>query len=622
MRAADAAEGLRRQAQETAKTHLRQASEATSLAGRLQDATCNIQSSTGQPSATIPSEGIAELRALYDAEQSAYLTAAVDDDLRDKAEQAATKANTIRREVALRDPSHVEEAVRLLATPAGSDRTAWTQAVTAARQQHAKLSERNEELARRLGALTADFENASSTGASKQWVALSPEWQPTSVEHGRELGAEARSRQRNAQEHVDTANARVVSLDEQRVKADDSAASFREAFRELDIALESVPDAPQELDAVEPFDDSAAAAAQQAERARADIRETRTAEARSKVNLDAASNDLVSFANQARFDAMTNSVRRSIMESGPSSVAERARDWASLCTGRLASLTTDIETANRHRKNIVERLTALVDQALRTLRRAAKLSRLPDSLGDWAGKEFLHIGFSDADPATIAHRVGDVVDEFAAAHAARQVGSRTTAPKRDGLSLLLEAVHAAVPKGFRVDVLKPDSVLRDERVSIEEMNDVFSGGQELTAAIVLYCTLAALKADDRGKMRAKHSGVLFLDNPIGRASASYLLDLQQGIASALGVQLIYTTGLSDDRVLAAFPMWVRMRNDADLRAGLKYIRVADEVRRNLPDPFSDEVMSDTATRPDLPGTVTATRVHLRPAPVPARRTGS
>jgi hypothetical protein len=168
-------------------------------------------------------------------------------------------------------------------------------------------------------------------------------------------------------------------------------------------------------------------------------------------------------------------------------------------------------------------------------------------------------------------------------------------------------VHASVPKGFNVDVLKPDSILRDERVSIEEMNDVFSGGQELTAAIILYCTLAALRANERGQMRAKHSGVLFLDNPIGRASASYLLDLQQSVARALGVQLVYTTGLSDDRVLASFPLWVRMRNDADLRAGLKHIQVADVVRRVLPEPFEHDAGAQSA-----PGTVTATRVYRRP----------
>jgi hypothetical protein len=146
---------------------------------------------------------------------------------------------------------------------------------------------------------------------------------------------------------------------------------------------------------------------------------------------------------------------------------------------------------------------------------------------------------------------------------------------------------------------------------------VFSGGQELTAAIVLYCTLAALSANKRGQMRARHSGVLFLDNPIGRANASYLIDLQQSVARSLGVQLIYTTGISDDRVLAAFPLWVRLRNDADLRAGLKHIQVAEVVRRQLPPPYTDDDFVDsgsaTAGGRAAPGTVTATRVHRRPA---------
>jgi hypothetical protein len=152
------------------------------------------------------------------------------------------------------------------------------------------------------------------------------------------------------------------------------------------------------------------------------------------------------------------------------------------------------------------------------------------------------------------------------------------------------------------------------------MNDVFSGGQELTAAIVLYCTMAALRANERGQMRARHSGVLFLDNPIGKANAEYLLDIQQGVASALGVQLVYTTGLFDDRALAAFPLWVRMRNDADLRAGLKHIRIAEVARRHLPEPFTDAELSATGAGSNgaghhskAPGTITATRVYRRPA---------
>jgi hypothetical protein len=161
-----------------------------------------------------------------------------------------------------------------------------------------------------------------------------------------------------------------------------------------------------------------------------------------------------------------------------------------------------------------------------------------------------------------------------------------------------------MPKGVRVEMLKPDAVLRTERLRVSEIRDVFSGGQQLTAAIVLYCTMAALRANQRGQGRRQHAGVLFLDNPIGRASAGYLLELQFGVAQALGVQLIYTTGLFDAGALSAFPLIVRLRNDADLRAGRKYLSVDEHIRREL-----DQLAAEDGT-----GRIAATRVYRRPEP--------
>ncbi len=145
-------------------------------------------------------------------------------------------------------------------------------------------------------------------------------------------------------------------------------------------------------------------------------------------------------------------------------------------------------------------------------------------------------------------------------------------------------------------MLKPDAVLRDERVRVAEIGDVFSGGQLLTAAIILYCTMAWLRAGERGQAQRQHAGVLFLDNPIGRASAGYLLELQLTVAKKLGVQLVYTTGLFDLNALSVFPLIIRLRNDADLRAGMKYLRVDDEIRMRLPDPVADDTGVLTASR--------------------------
>jgi hypothetical protein len=156
-----------------------------------------------------------------------------------------------------------------------------------------------------------------------------------------------------------------------------------------------------------------------------------------------------------------------------------------------------------------------------------------------------------------------------------------------------------------VEILKPDAMLRTERVRVSNISDVFSGGQLLTAAIILYCTMAALRANERGQTRRPHSGVLFLDNPIGRASAGYLLELQLGVADALGVQLIYTTGLFDVNALSVFPLIVRLRNDRDLRSGMRFLTVDDEIRTSL----------DAAGAPDGTGQLTSARLFRRPASV-------
>ena len=222
-----------------------------------------------------------------------------------------------------------------------------------------------------------------------------------------------------------------------------------------------------------------------------------------------------------------------------------------------------MEQLERNRDSIVDRLRGLVESALATLRSAQRLSRLPEGLGEWSGQEFLRIRFEEPDQATLAERLGEVIDE-----ATRAAVKKNSDLRRDGMSLLLRGVSAALqPKGVAVEILKPDAVLRAERVPVGQMGDVFSGGQLLTAAIALYCTMAALRSNDRGRDKHRHAGTLFLDNPIGRANATYLLELQRAVSDALGVQLLYTTGLFDTTALAEFPLVIRLRNDADLRAG-------------------------------------------------------
>jgi hypothetical protein len=306
------------------------------------------------------------------------------------------------------------------------------------------------------------------------------------------------------------------------------------------------------------------------------------------------------FAQETRFSAVASPVRSHLLGVARADMPGLAAEWEQALRPRLRSLDDDLATIGRHRSGIVTRLHGMVGEALRTLRLAQRLSELPEGLSDWSGQQFLRIRFDEVDDAVLLDELGEVVDRTAGERAGN------ARDRRDGMSLLLRGVRAAMPKGVRVEMLKPDAVLRTERLRVSEIRDVFSGGQQLTAAIVLYCTMAALRAHQRGQGRRAHAGVLFLDNPIGRASAGYLLELQFGVARALGVQLIYTTGLFDAGALSAFPLIIRLRNDADLRAGRKYLSVDDHVARQLAE----------LDAPDGSGQVAAARVFRRPEPIP------
>ncbi|HEV8279934.1 MAG TPA: hypothetical protein VGQ26_30180 [Streptosporangiaceae bacterium] len=609
-RRAAAAARRRRDAEKSATDQLLAASGRREVAARLRASMTEVESTTGMSADSVPRRSIPELRASYDAAQASYLAAVPGGELKATADSAAAHAKKLRDALGLTDPGHLRMTRMLLAGPDGADRAAWERAVTAVRARCAELETRRATLDRAVGRLEQAVSEASPKEAGRlTWIQLPSEWRPMSVAHGETLAAQAAAGQRTAQEALDAITAQITTLSAQLDAAEQHAAGFDMAFQPLTAVLDSATAAAEPPVAEPPFAGSSADAKALAQQALRQLKDTSAAEDEAEQAETRTYAELAEFARQDRYGKMGSAVRTALLDSPARTVAAQAHTWAGQLLARRTSLQTDLDAVTRHRATIVERLATLVDQALRTVRTAARLSRLPATLGDWTGKEFLRIQFTPPDAAMIAIRVGDLIDTLAPQTAQRNQtrGAPARVTRRDGFALLLQAVHAAVPRGFAITILKPDSILRDEAVPVEGMHEVFSGGQELTAAIMLYCTLAALKANQRGQMRSRHSGVLFLDNPIGKANARYLLDMQTMVASALGVQLVYTTGLADDRALAAFPLWIRLRNDADLRAGLKHIRVAQQVRRLLPAGFEDGDADDQA------GTVAASRVFLQPA---------
>jgi hypothetical protein len=554
---------------------------------------------SGTPRTALPA-----LREAYRAASQLYEKVGVGADLR--AEQARAESD---ESAALAELDRLSNKVRnraaqLLESTEGADGPSRQAAAARAESLVQMLESRASTASEQLGRLRGEAERLAPAEGTTH-TELPPRLVPADAGQAQTLLRTATTELAVRSDELETARAAHGELLQAHRAAEDAAGGFDETAALLRDLLRGAPsedeagpgpggeeETPQ---APDPYPGTLEEARRSAADARRALRGCASDLSVAEAGVREASDVLVRHANSTRYEQVRTPARQQIRELPAAALPEHAAPWAQAFEPRLRVLTDELAQLERNRGSIVDRLRGLVESALTTLRSAQRLSRLPEGLGEWSGQEFLRIRFEEADRTALTDRLGEVVDE--ATHAALKKNSDL---RRDGMSLLLRGVRAALePKGVAVEILKPDAVLRAERVPVGQMGDVFSGGQLLTAAIALYCTMAALRSNDRGRDKHRHAGTLFLDNPIGRANATYLLELQRAVSDALGVQLLYTTGLFDTTALAEFPLVIRLRNDADLRAGLKYISVEEHLRPGLPkqDPDGETVHGEiTATR--------------------------
>ncbi|MEV5258131.1 hypothetical protein AB0L02_08745 [Streptomyces anulatus] len=521
------------------------------------------------------------LRRDYADAAETHLRASAGDELLADLSQAGYEANRIAIDLAEHPDTVVVLARKLLESPESVDAASRELARRLAEQAAPELRTRAAELSARADSRREEFEKFVPPVCE---VDLTPFERPRHVVHGLRVVEDAKQAREEARRVVED-----LDRHERRLKDSlEQAQIFRWGIEQLIQVREDLSDfEPAEMIHPPPFEGDLAAA-------RAEFGTTRDGYDEARKLMMAAEDDerrqsdrLVRHAGRAVFQPLETKSRLIILATDRSELPGHATEWTSALRGRLRSLTDDLGTIDRHRNAIVKLLAQQVADALETLGRAERFSRLPKGLGDWSGQRFLRIRFKEITEEALLDRMGLIADDIAKTTVEAVAAGRE--PKRDGISLILKGVAAAGGSdGFKVSILKPDAVLRTQRVPLSDLRAVFSGGQILTTAIILYCTMAALRANDRGRLGNQHSGVLFLDNPIGRASAAYLLRLQQSVARALGVQLIYTTGLFDTTALDMFPLVVRLRNDADLLARRKYLSVEQVFGRYL-----DESLDET-----------------------------
>lgn len=293
---------------------------------------------------------------------------------------------------------------------------------------------------------------------------------------------------------------------------------------------------------------------------------------------------LRSFA--AEFERLDAPWLRRLQEHDEPALENASVDLSGQLELRRAVLEEQIAGVDRHRTVLVDELHAVAEEGMKLLRQASSLSKLPDHVPGIGGAHFLRIQTQEPDdPNEKRARLAELIDELLEG-------------KHDlGGVALVQAAVRRLARPVQVRVLHPDPALDRRTVSIPEMARS-SGGEQLTGAILLYCTLARVRGRSRGLSR-RASSVLILDNPIGRASRVRFLELQRDVARAMGVQLIYTTGVNDHEALRALPNVIRLRNErVDRNTGRRLVEHAPAETRIIEAVRIGRRESNPAASPD------------------------
>lgn len=221
---------------------------------------------------------------------------------------------------------------------------------------------------------------------------------------------------------------------------------------------------------------------------------------------------------------------------------------------RLAHINRTIAEVDRHRATLVEQMLSAAERGVQLLKAAETQSQLPAHMPRFGKMNFLKVRLGDTSAADRRTRMEILLDE---------VINRESIPS--GPKLVQDAVKRL---GHPIEVLMlfPDPLRDAEYKPVQHMG-INSGGEQLTMAVLLYCTLAQLRARNLGRHRVTTS-TLLLDNPFGAASRASFIELQMEVARAARIQLVYTTGIKDWDAVAMFPNVNRIRpGGVDLNTG-------------------------------------------------------
>ena len=401
-------------------------------------------------------------------------------------------------------------------------------------------------------------------------------------------------------ELVARAETAALSARQERVAADETLSDAKQALSDIEARHTAVSSQRDALGAMlgertpAPAEEIVGEAKDLVRPAIARLRQANDAANRADSARRSAAHAISVFSRDPRHATLTGELPNRLANEEPDRLAPEAAQLGAQVRLKADRLAEDIDHLGQYRDLLLDSLADAVSAANASLRRAQRQSVLPDGLGAWSQHPFLKLSLALPQDATelrarLRRYTNDLVEQ----------ATQTSLPQ--GADLVCRALLACTEREVTVEVLKPNKAQRLVYVPIADLAPL-SGGMRATAAIALFCTLARIRAGNLGSNIGV--GTLILDNPIGDASATFLVALQRLMAETSQIQLLYTTAVNDYDAIRLFPVVNRLTNESGKRSHLSYV-VADPT-------FLKQLASGDADS----ALVTGTRlVRRRPVPL-------
>jgi len=236
------------------------------------------------------------------------------------------------------------------------------------------------------------------------------------------------------------------------------------------------------------------------------------------------------------------------------SLGHQAGELIIRCEDIARNFETDLEMTQRFMDSLVDMLLQHSREYHQKIQAAAK-EVLPEDVFIYGGKPILKAGsrldftkYHDAFRQSVENWLYELMQQDRLPEVNPRAGNRL------GAELLYQLLGASTGKPtFGIRLLKcDDSGSKYEPVG----KDLGSGGEALTIAVLLYALLISMRKKRRGSSDGRIPAFLVLDNPLGVCNRSDFLDTQLKVASGMGLQCVYLTGINDRESLDLFELRV------------------------------------------------------------------